>query len=41
MIGIHVDHFYAFWLKMPLSNNNREHFLYYIGNDYEKNFKFW
>ena len=52
MIGIHVDHFYAFWLE-PLSNNKtREHFeLYYIGKESaegedlkemrEKNFKFW
>lgn len=52
MIGIHVDHFYAFWLE-PLSNNKtREHFeMYYIGEDSaesddlkdmrEKNFKFW
>ena len=52
MIGIHVDHFYAFWLE-PLSNNRtREHFeMYYVGEDSaesddlkdmrEKNFKFW
>ena len=52
MIGIHVDHFYAFWLE-PLSNNKtREHFeMYYVGEDSaesddlkdmrEKNFKFW
>ena len=52
MIGIHVDHFYAFWLE-PLSNNKtREHFeMYYVGEDSaesddlkdmrKKNFKFW
>jgi choline monooxygenase len=52
MLGIHVDHFYAFWLE-PLSNNiTREHFeMYYVGdesassNEYKeirkKNFAFW
>ena len=52
MIGIHVDHFYAFWLE-PISNNQtKEHFeLYYIGDESassdefkgirEKNFAFW
>ena len=52
MLGIHVDHFYAFWLE-PLSNNNtREHFeMYYIGEESassdeykeirKKNFAFW
>ena len=34
MIGIHVDHFYAFWLE-PISNNKtKEHFeLYYVGEE--------
>ena len=52
MLGIHVDHFYAFWLE-PLSNKNtREHFeMYYVGDesassdDYKEirknNFVFW
>ena len=52
MLGIHVDHFYAFWLE-PLSNNNtREHFeMYYVGDESassdeykeirKKNFLFW
>ena len=52
MLGIHVDHFYAFWLE-PLSNNNtREHFeMYYVGDESassdeykeirKKNFIFW
>ncbi len=52
MLGIHVDHFYAFWLE-PLSNNNtREHFeMYYVGDESassdeyieirKKNFTFW
>jgi choline monooxygenase len=52
MLGIHVDHFYAFWLE-PLSNNiTREHFeMYYVGDESassdeykeirKKNFAFW
>ena len=52
MLGIHIDHFYAFWLE-PLSNNQtKEHFeLYYVGDESassdefkdirEKNFAFW
>ncbi|MDA9695386.1 Rieske 2Fe-2S domain-containing protein [Candidatus Pelagibacter sp.] len=52
MLGIHIDHFYAFWLE-PISNNQtKEHFeLYYVGDDSassvefkdmrEKNFAFW
>ena len=52
MLGIHVDHFYAFWLE-PLSNKNtREHFeMYYVGDESassdeykeirKKNFVFW
>ncbi len=52
MLGIHIDHFYAFWLE-PISNNQtKEHFeLYYIGDESAssdefkdiraKNFAFW
>ena len=52
MLGIHVDHFYAFWLE-PLGNDKtREHFeMYYADkesaesedfrNMRENNFKFW
>ena len=52
MLGIHIDHFYAFWLE-PLENDkNREHFeMYYIGDESatsdeyreirKKNFLFW
>ena len=52
MLGIHIDHFYAFWLE-PISNNKtKEHFeLYYVGDESassdefkdirEKNFAFW
>jgi len=52
MIGIHVDHFYAFWLE-PISNyETKEHFeLYYVGEESasseeykeirRKNFEFW
>ena len=52
MLGIHIDHFYAFWLE-PISNSQtKEHFeLYYVGDESassdefkdirEKNFAFW
>ena len=52
MLGIHIDHFYAFWLE-PISNKQtKEHFeLYYVGDESassddfkdirEKNFSFW
>ena len=52
MLGIHIDHFYAFWLE-PISNNRtKEHFeLYYVGDESassdefkdirKKNFAFW
>jgi len=52
MLGIHIDHFYAFWLE-PISNNKtKEHFeLYYVGDESassdqyktirQKNFAFW
>ena len=52
MLGIHFDHFYAFWLE-PLSNKNtREHFeMYYVGDESassdeykeirKNNFAFW
>ena len=52
MIGLHIDHFYVFWLE-PLSTNvTREHMqMYYIGNESangdnlkelrKKNAKFW
>ena len=52
MLGIHIDHFYAFWLE-PISNKQtKEHFeLYYVGDESassdefkdirEKNFAFW
>jgi choline monooxygenase len=52
MLGIHIDHFYAFWLE-PLENDKtREHFeMYYIGDESansdeykeirKKNFLFW
>ena len=34
MIGLHIDHFYAFWLE-PISNNNtKEHLaMYYVGDN--------
>ena len=52
MLGIHVDHFYAFWLEPIANNKTKEHFeLYYIGDESasseeykdirKKNFAFW
>ena len=52
MLGIHVDHYYAFWLEPLANNKTREHFeMYYVGDESasskdlkemrEKNFKFW
>ena len=52
MLGIHVDHFFAFWLEPLSMTQTKEHFeMYYVGeesacsNDYkelrEKNFIFW
>ena len=52
MLGIHIDHFYAFWLEPLANNKTREHFeMYYVGKESaeskdfkdmrEKNFKFW
>ena len=52
MLGIHVDHFYAFWLEPITNNKTKEHFeLYYIGKESassdeykdirKKNFAFW
>ena len=34
MIGLHIDHFYVFWLEPLLSNKTREHMqMYYVGNE--------
>ena len=34
MIGLHVDHFYVFWLEPLAINKTKEHMqMYYIGND--------
>ncbi len=34
MIGLHVDHFYVFWLEPTAINKTKEHMqIYYIGND--------
>ena len=52
MLGIHIDHFYAFWLEPLAYNKTREHFeMYYIGEESaesdnfkymrENNLKFW
>jgi len=34
MIGLHIDHFYVFWIEPLAVNKTREHMqMYYIGND--------
>ncbi len=34
MIGLHIDHFYVFWLEPLTTNKTKEHMqIYYIGND--------
>ena len=34
MIGLHIDHFYVFWLEPLAMNKTREHMhMYYIGNE--------
>ena len=34
MIGLHVDHFYVFWLEPLKMNKTREHMhMYYVGNE--------
>ncbi len=34
MIGLHIDHFYVFWLEPLASNKTREHMqMYYVGNE--------
>ena len=34
MIGLHVDHFYVFWLEPIASDKTREHMqMYYVGNE--------
>jgi choline monooxygenase len=52
MLGIHIDHFYVFWLEPLESDKTREHFeMYYVGDESayseeykeirKKNFLFW
>ena len=52
MIGLHIDHFYVFWLEPLAINKTKEHMqMYYIGNDSangdelkelrKKNSRFW
>jgi choline monooxygenase len=52
MIGLHIDHFYAFWLEPISINETKEHLaMYYVGNNSangkefesmrEENSKFW
>ena len=34
MIGLHVDHFYVFWLEPLAMNKTKEHMqMYYVGNE--------
>ena len=42
MIGLHIDHFYIFWLEPISPNETKEHIeMYYIGEEsaYSDNFK--
>ena len=42
MIGLHIDHFYVFWLEPISANKTKEHIeIYYIGDEsaYSKDFK--
>ena len=42
MIGLHIDHFYIFWLEPISPNETKEHIeMYYIGGEsaYSDNFK--
>ena len=33
MIGLHIDHFYVFWLEPVSINKTKEHMqMYYVGN---------
>ncbi len=52
MLGIHIDHFFAFWLEPISTTQTKEHFeMYYVGEESacsdeyeqlrEKNFIFW
>ena len=52
MIGLHIDHFYVFWVEPLASNKTREHMqMYYVGNESangkelkdlrKKNSRFW
>ena len=34
MIGLHIDHFYAFWLEPISVNETKEHLaMYYVGEE--------
>ena len=34
MIGLHIDHFYVFWLEPLTMNKTKEHMqMYYVGNE--------
>jgi len=52
MIGLHIDHFYIFWLEPLATNKTKEHMnMYYVGNESangdelkqlrKQNSKFW
>ena len=52
MIGLHIDHFYIFWLEPKTINETKEHLMmYYVGDESangnefaemrKKNYKFW
>ena len=34
MIGLHLDHFYVFWLEPIATNKTKEHMhMYYVGEE--------
>ena len=52
MVGLHIDHFYIFWLEPISTNETKEHIeMYYIGEESaygddfkemrKENSKFW
>ena len=41
MIGLHIDHFYVFWLEPLTMNKTKEHMqMYYVGNE-SANDEYW
>ena len=41
MIGLHIDHFYVFWLEPKSISETKEHLMmYYVGDDSSNGFEF-